>query len=187
VHVPSPGRPAPREARCPCRTTCWHGVRAVPRSGAPARHNGPSAALLPRAPYYGQRSSPVVTRARRAAYLRSCPSLARAAIAIAARHCRSLVNSPLHSSPVLSNCPKLLPRSHRSLSHRSLLGIAPPPLEPQPAAAATAVRSRRIRVRADQPLQSTLGEPLGGLAPLVGQGRPAIAAGEPTRGGRAYV
>jgi hypothetical protein len=32
-----------------------------------------------------------------------------------------------------------------------------------------------------QPLQSTLGGPLGSTAPLVGQGRPANAASEPTR------
>jgi hypothetical protein len=44
-----------------------------------------------------------------------------------------------------------------------------------------AAHPRRSPGRAVQPLQSALGEPLGSTVPLVGQGPPAIAAGEPTR------
>jgi hypothetical protein len=51
----------------------------------------------------------------------------------------------------------------------------------QPVPVGAATHPRRSPGRAVRPLQSTLGEPLGSTAPLVGQGRPAIAAGEPTR------
>jgi hypothetical protein len=86
---------------------------------------------------------------------------------------------PLRVSPARSNRPKLLPRIYRDLHRRLLPGIANPSPVPQPAAAATTARPRRSLLHADQPLQSPLAELLGVLAPLVGQGRLAIAAGEP--------
>jgi hypothetical protein len=84
---------------------------------------------------------------------------------------------------VLSDHPKLLPRTHRGLRRRPLLDIASPSPELPPTVDATvghAPRPRWSRARAGQPLQSTLDEPLGGPTHLVGQGRLAIPAGEPT-------
>jgi hypothetical protein len=91
------------------------------------------------------------------------------------------LNSPSHAPPVPFDHPKRFPRTRSSLCRRPLTGVTPSSPESQPAAAATVVRPCRSCRRADQPLQSPLGEHLGGLAAFVGQDRPAIAAGEPTR------
>jgi hypothetical protein len=132
VQLPRP--PAPRDAQ---ESTS----RAVPAGRAPL---GP--AVRPRSPpsctvlRLGHHT--VVTVGRAVPYLSARPSSSRhptpRSPLYRARHCRPPVNSPLHDSPVFSDCPKLLPRFTRSLCRHPLLGIAPSSLEPQPAAAATA-------------------------------------------------
>jgi hypothetical protein len=122
---------------------------------------------------------------RQAAYLNAAPPPPRvrtpsqsAAIA-APRQARPPASMPGPQTILISS---LGPIEACVVIHCSALRLSrrchSPPRLPPPASAAC---PRRSRLRADQPLQSTLGEPLGGLAPLDGQGRLAIAAGEPTR------
>jgi hypothetical protein len=73
----------------------------------------------------------------------------------------------LRPSQVLHNRPNLLPITCISLRRRTLPDISSPPPEPQPAAASVA-HPLRSRARVGQPLQSTLGEPLGGPVLLDG-------------------
>jgi hypothetical protein len=171
VLAPFPGRTAPREARCSSRATRRCGTRAVPRPGAPARPSGPSAALLPRASYYGRCSSPVVTHARRATYLNAALPYPRADTSRSAS-----IAAPRQACPPASipgrptiQTSSLGPIEACAVVHCSALRLPrrchSPPRPPPPS---TATRPRRSCLRADQPRQSTLSEPLGGPAPLDG-------------------
>jgi hypothetical protein len=106
--------------------------------------------------------------------------------------------SPLPAAPLSSPPERRLLRSSPSQpapQAHPLGPVEPPwaaPCQPRAASSPERVLQRREPVgatahprrspdRAIQPRQSTLGEPLVSTAPLVGQARPAIVAGEPTR------
>jgi hypothetical protein len=131
-----------------------------------------------------------VITGERAPYLRSFTPLTRApSHRYSSRSTASAIDGrPVNLPSAFTPCFRHVPISSKepvgAYTVARCLELSPPRRSsspPQPPPPATTAHPRWSPARAVQPPQSTLGEPLGGPAPLVGQARPSIAAGEPTR------